>query len=215
MNTSSLKSLVLVTALALSLGATARAGSAVLDEKPAPMVGNLSLLGQTYGTLTYSYINVDDVSSHGDRYNFEVNQPLAFGIDGFLSFEHSQSSEVAGSRVKQNILGGALRAFSTSYNWGKPYVEAGAGYTWARYAGAKDNSFIWHLGVGAEFQVTPQATVTPYVTYEDAPSLAGGNTWNFGVKANYWIDSSWAVTAGLSRNDEKATAFTIGTNFRF
>jgi hypothetical protein len=215
MNTSSLKTFVLATAALLSLGAIARADSAILEEKPAPMVGDLSLLGQTYGTLTYSYINLDDTSTHGDHYNFEVNQPLAFGLDGILSYDYAQSGKVAGSRVKQNVIGGALRAFSTSYNWGKPYVEAGAGYTWARYAGTKDNSFIWHVGVGAEFQVTPRATVTPYVTYEDAPSLAGGNTWNFGVKANYWIDSSWAVTAGLARSDEKSTAFTVGTNFRF
>ena len=108
-----------------------------------------------------------------------------------------------------------LRAFSTSYNWGKPYVEAGAGYAWVKYAGTKDNSFIWHVATGVEFQVKPRATVTPYVRYEDAPDLAGGDTWNFGVKGSYWIDSSWAVTAGIERDDEQNTAFTIGTNFRF
>ena len=41
------------------------------------------------------------------------------------------------------------------------------------------------------------------------------STWNYGVKANYWIDSQWAVTGGISRNDNRDTAFTVGTNFRF
>jgi hypothetical protein len=117
--------------------------------------------------------------------------------------------------VKQHVLGAALRAFSTSYNWGKPFVEAGGGYAWIKYAGAKDNSFIWHVAVGAEFQMAPQATVTPYVRYEDAPDLAGGSTWTAGVKGSYWIDTSWAVTAGIERDDEQNTAFTVGTNFRF
>jgi hypothetical protein len=209
------KILVLTAALALGLGATARADDSMPAEKPAPVTENLSLLGQTYATLSYSYINLDETSVHGDGYTFEVNQPLAFGLDGILSYEYAQSSLVAGSRVRTNVLGAALRAFSTSYNWGKPYVEAGGGYAWARYAGTKDNSFIWHVAAGAEFQVMPQATVSPYVRYEDAPDLVGDNTWNFGVKGSYWIDSSWAVTAGIERDDEQNTAFTVGTNFRF
>jgi hypothetical protein len=216
MNTSpNVKTFVLAATLALGLGLAARADDSVLADKPAPVTSNLSLLGQTYGTLTYSYINLDDTSVHGDGYTFEVNQPLAFGLDGILGYDYVQSGVVAGSRVKQHVLGAALRAFSTSYNWGKPYVEAGGGYTWARYAGIKDNSFIWHVAAGAEFQMAPQATVTPFVRYEDAPDLIGGNTWTFGVKGSYWIDTSWAVTAGIERDDEQNTAFTVGTNFRF
>ena len=117
--------------------------------------------------------------------------------------------------MNQNTLSGALRAFSTSYNWGKPYVEAGAGYTWVRASGAKDNSFVWETAAGVEFQVVPRATVTPFVQYTDAPDLAGGSKWNFGAKASYWIDSQWAVTTGLARDNHQNTAFTVGTNFRF
>lgn len=209
------KSFALATVLALGLGATARADESLVDEKPAPITANLSLLGQTYATLSYSYINLDDTSVHGDGYTFEVNQPLSFGLDGILSYDYAQTGVVAGSRVKMHVLGGALRAFSTSYNWGKPFVEAGAGYAWTRYAGTKDNSFIWHAAVGVEFQVAQRATVTPSIRYEDAPDLAGGGTWNFGVKGSYWIDSSWAVMAGIERDDEQNTAFTVGTNFHF
>jgi len=216
MNTShTIKSLVIATSLVLGFGATARADESLREDKPAPITGDLSLLGQTYGTLSYSYIDLDGSSTHADGYTFEMNKPLSFGLDGMLSYEYAQSGVVAGSRVKQNVLGAALRAFSTSYNWGKPFVEAGAGYAWVSYAGMKDNSFIWHAAVGAEFQIRPRATVTPYIRYEDAPDLAGANTWNFGVKGSYWIDSSWAVTAGIERDDEQNTAFTVGTNFRF
>jgi len=63
--------------------------------------------------------------------------------------------------------------------------------------------------------VAPAVTVTPYVEYADAPDLASSGTWNFGAKANYWIDSQWAVSAGIAANDNHDTKYTVGTNFRF
>ncbi len=217
MNTAhSIKSILIASALAVGLGVAARADEALPVDKTTPAAaGSQGLLGQVYGTLTYSYINLDDTSTHADNYSFSVNQPLAFGLDGILNYDYSQSGEIAGSRVKSNTLGAALRAFSASYNWGKPYVEAGAGYTWNHYAGTSDNSFIWEAAAGVEFQVTPTTTVTPYLQYVDAPDITGGNTVNYGVKANYWVDSQWSVTAGIELDDDQNSAFTVGTNFRF
>jgi hypothetical protein len=212
----SFKLLTLAAAAVLALGGTARADSTLPADQPVTLpADSQGLLGQVYGTLTYSYVDLADVSTHADAFDFQLNKPLSFGLDGFLGYSYAQSGVVAGDRAKTNMLDGGLRAFSTHYNWGKPYVEAGVGYAWTRYAGVKDNSFVWEVAVGAEFQVAPKATVTPYVQYVDAPDLAGNNTWNFGVKANYWVESNWAVTAGIERDDDQNTSFTVGTNFRF
>ncbi len=149
MNTSpTIKSLVLATALVLGLGVTACADDSMPADQPAPVTDNLSLLGQTHATLTYSYLDLDGTSTHGDTYSFEMNKPLSFGLDGILGYDYSQSGVIAGSRVKQHVLRAAIRAFSSSFNWGKPYVEAGGGYAWSRYAGAKDNSFVWEVAAG-------------------------------------------------------------------
>jgi opacity protein-like surface antigen len=217
MNTTShkIKSMLLASALALGLGVAARADDAATAAKVVPVAGSQGLLGQVYGTLTYDYINLDGPATHADSYSFLSNQPLAFGLDGVLGYNFTQWGTGSGARVNQNTLNGAIRAFSTSYNWGKPYVEAGAGYTSVRAPGAKDNSFVWEGAAGVEFQVAPRATVTPFVQYTDAPDLAGGSKWNFGAKANYWIDSQWSVTAGLARDNHRNTAFTVGTNFRY
>ncbi|HKB57540.1 MAG TPA: hypothetical protein VKC51_08110 [Lacunisphaera sp.] len=200
------KTLILAAAMSLGLAA-----SAVAADTPVPVSGNMGLLGQTYADLTYSYINLDASSSHADDYHFEYNQPLNAGFDGVLAYDWTQT----GSFAKQQSILAALRAFNTSFKWGKPYVEAGGGYAWNKVAGVKDNSFLWEVTVGAEFQVAPAVTVTPFVQYLDAPDLASRSTWNYGVNANYWIDSQWAVTGGISRNDNQDTAFTVGTNFRF
>lgn len=216
-NTNSLKSLLLSAIAVLGLTAAARADSGLPEAKPAPapVTDNFGLLGQAYATLSYGYTNLDGTSTHGDDYAFTVNQPLAFGLDGVFSYDYAQTGVIGGSRVNQQTLAAGLRAFSASYNWGKPYVEAGVGYSWARFAGAKDNSFVWNVAVGAEFQAAPGLTFTPYVRYVDAPDLASRESWNVGVKGNYWVNTSWAVTAGLERNGDKDTTFTVGTNFRF
>ena len=79
----------------------------------------------------------------------------------------------------------------------------------------KDNSLIWQVATGVEFQASPAVTVTPFIRYQGTPSLARRDVWDFGVKANYWVNSQWAVTVGLDRDDHQNTGFTLGTNFRY
>jgi len=214
-NHTSLKLLALASALVLGTAAARADSTLPADNAAGAATENLGLLGQSYTSLSYSYTNLDNSSVHGDSYNFEFNQPLSFGFDGFLGYSYSQSSVFGGSRLKSNIVDAGLRAFSTRYNWGKPYVEAGVGYSWNRYAGAKDNAFMWEVGAGVEFQVAPKATVTPYIQYVDVPEIDSGHGWNFGVKGNYWVTSRWAATLGAELDDDHNSTFTIGTNFRF
>lgn len=217
MNNNLLKHSLLSAAFVLGLVSLAWADDSMIDPPAtsAAAAGNLSLLGQKHGTLTYSYINLDGTSVHADSYTLKVNEPLAFGLDGIFAYDYTRSGEFAGSHVSQHTISAALRAFSTSYNWGKPYVEGGLGHVWSRFAGARNKSVVWAAGAGVEFQVMPRATVTPYVQYVHTPNFANDDVWNFGVKGSYWIDSSWAVTAGFERDDEQNTAFTVGVNFRY
>ena len=204
-----IKSLSFAAAL-LAAAATTRGQNSV------PASGSMGLLGQTYAGLTYSYLDLHNSPTNADEYTFEYNQTLHSGLDGILTYDWSQSGLVAGDRVKAQGLGAALRAYSTSYSFAKPYAEAGVGYTWTKFAGVHDNSFVWEAAVGAEFQVAAKTTVTPFLRYSDAPNLAvSSGTWDYGVKANYWVNSQWSVTGGISIDDDRNTAFTVGTNFRF
>ena len=94
-------------------------------------------------------------------------------------------------------------------------MEAGAGFAWERFDGGHDNSLIWQAGTGVEFQVAPALVVTPYVKYVDTPDLNRRDEWDYGVKANYWVDSQWALTAGVYRDNHQNMGYTVGTNFRF
>src|SRR5688572_7662848 len=202
----SLKSLALAAALVAGFAVSARADTGLPALAAADTTAGQGLLGQSYGTLTYSYIDLDGVSGHADDYHLSLTQPLSFGLDGFLSYDF-----VDHDFGHQNILMAGVRPFSTRFNWGKPFAEASAGFAWTE----GDDSFVWEVGTGVEFQVTPKTTLTPYVQYQDAPDLPGDGSFNFGVKGNYWVTSQWALTASAEVDDDHNSAFTVGTNFRF
>lgn len=211
-----LKTLLLTAVASLGLAVCAQADIPLDSPYPeATTPTGQGLLGQTYASLTYSYVDLDSSPTHADNFAFGYNQPLKANLDAVFNYDWAQTHLVGGSRVDVQDVTAGLRAFYTDVSWGKPYVEADVGYAWLRGPGGHDNSVLWAVAVGAELQLAPALTVTPYVQYADAPSLAGSGTWNFGVKANYWVDSQWAVTVGLARDDDQNMAFTVGTNFRF
>jgi hypothetical protein len=182
---------------------------------PAPLSsGSPGLLGQTYAGLTYSYVHLDAAPVNADSYGFEYNQPLNPGFDAVFNYDWSQSGVVAGNRAREQQLAAALRAF-TAQGWGTPYVEAGVGYDWLRFAGARDSSFLWIAGAGVEFQTNTALTVTPFVRYEQANGYADNHEVSYGVKANYWLSRQVALTAAVSRNDSKDMTYRFGVNVRF
>jgi hypothetical protein len=210
-NIPQLKLLIVAAALTLAGSVALRADQGL----PEPVTDMPGLLGQKYGNVSYSYINLDATPVHADNYSISANHPLAFGLDGMVSYDFTHTGGTAGFPLRQHLLGAALRAFSSAHNWGKPYVEAGAGFTTVRYANAGEDSYTWEVGTGVEFQVAPATTVTPYAQYLDAPDLPGDGRWNFGVKANRWITRDAALTLGFAMDNDHNTAFTIGTNFHF
>jgi hypothetical protein len=216
MKTNLLKNILITAAAACSLAAFARADVPV-DNAPleATTPVRQGLLGQKYATLTYSYHHLDDSPTHADSFAFAFNQPLNTGLDALFSYDWAQTGLVAGERLNVQSVMAGLRAFSNAFSWGKPYAEAGAGYAWERFGGVHDDSFVWQIAGGVEFQLAPAFSLTPYVLFADAPELVSEGSWNVGVKANYWVDSQWSVTGGIALDDDQNTSFTVGTNFRF
>jgi len=209
-----LKSLMLAGVATLGFTAAARADTTTA---PAAVVAdsNLGLLGQTYAGLSYSYVHLGTSPVSADRYSFEYNQPLSAGFDAVFNYDRTQNGLLAGDRGYGQNLDAVLRAFSQSYAWGKPYLEAGLGYDRTKYAGVRDNSIALIGGAGMEFQVTNALTLTPFVRYERTNGFADKNTATYGVKANYWLTRQWALSSAITRDDAQSMSYKIGFNSRF
>jgi len=214
-----LKSLLVSAMAAAGLATSAFAGGNEPNgPAPAPGAalssGTPGLLGQTYAGLSYSYVHLDAAPVNAASYGFEYNLPLNAGFDAVFNYDWTQSGPFAGDRAHEQKLAAALRAF-TAQGWGTPYLEAGVGYDRMRFAGVKDDSFVWIAGAGVEFQTGTALTVTPFVRYEQANGYTDNHEFTYGVRANYWLSRQVALTAAVSRNDSQDMAYRFGVNVRF
>lgn len=183
---------------------------------PAPGPGSgRGLLGQAYTSLGYSYDDLAHSSVSLQGLRFEYNQPVTPGFDLKLGYTGARTPEFAGARDQQQSFDASAIAFIPETNWGRPYVDAGAGWIWTKNAGVDAHSFLYHLAAGVEYQLTSALSLTPYVAYLDAPSVAVVNHWNYGVKTNYWLTDQWGLGAGIGRDNKQNMTYSARVNFRF
>ena len=215
-NVTSFKSLFLATTLVAGCAVAAFAGdepASAPNSSPAPL--SHGLLGQTYASLGYNYSRLDSSSVNANGLEFAMNQGVRTGLDTLLEYTGTRTDDTGVGRLTEQILDLGARAY-TNYNGIKPYAEAGVGWTWLNAPlGLSDNSFVWFAGVGAEFQATSELTITPLVRYSDATSYHSGGTWDYGVKANYWLTEKLGLTAKITRNDSQDMTYGVGINFHF
>jgi opacity protein-like surface antigen len=209
-----MKNLLLALA-ALGLAASVSAQTtAAAAPTPGPGTGT-GLLGQTYTSLGYSYDDLSHSSVNLQGLRFEYNQPLNTGFDLKLGYTGARTSEFSGTRDRQQSFDASAIAFIPETNWGRPYIDVGAGWIWTRNAGVNDNSFLYHLAAGVEYQLTSALSLTPYVTYLDAQSITVINHWNYGVKSNYWLTNQWGLGVGIGRDNKQDMTYSAGVRFRF
>src|SRR5262249_32408174 len=144
--------------LGLAAGAFA-ADDAAPASTSAPAAAGHGLLGQSYVNLGYSYTDFTDTSIGGNSYNFTMNQGVREGVDTLLEYSYLQSTNTGFGHLNQQVLDVGARAF-TNFNGIKPYAEAGLGWGWLHepLVGHQD-SFLWFVGTGVEFQATSDLSV--------------------------------------------------------
>lgn len=210
-----IRTLLLTIAAVLGLAAAARAQTAGTSAPaPATEVGK-GLLGQTYVGLGYGYTDLNNSSVNYQGLSFAYNQPLNTGFDLNLNLADAWSSQSSGGRTRQQSFEAAAVAFIPDRSWGRPFIGVGAGWLWTKTAGVSDNSFLYSLDTGVEFQATRELSITPVVSYTDATSLHVNNKWGYGVKAHYWLTDQWGVLGALGRDNKANMTYSTGVTFRF
>lgn len=214
--TPSTKSLFLAAAFALGLTAPGFAAETPVDPA-ATTAGSIShgVLGHNLANLGFSYVDIHNSNIDATAYNLTLNQGIQTGIDTLFEYNYLRSEDTGIGRISEHKVNFGGRAY-TNYKGFKPFVDGGIGWVWQKAPlGLSDNSFLLFASVGAEFQATPDLTITPAVRYWYATDSAIGDVWEFSVKANYWFSEKLALSAKISRDDDQTMEYGLGANFRF
>lgn len=216
-NVTSFKSLLLAAACVLGAAAPGFASDdpAVVASTPKADTGSRGVLGHNLAALGFSYVDIDNSNVDATALNLTLNQGLRTGVDTLFEYNYLRSEETGAGRITEHKLNFGGRAY-TNYNGFKPFVDGGIGWVWQKAPfGLSDNSFLVFASVGAEFQATPELTITPAVRYWYATKSSMGDVWDFSVKANYWVSEKLAITGKLGIDDEQNMEYGLGVNFRF
>jgi opacity protein-like surface antigen len=215
----SYKSLVLAAACAAGLAAPTFASDDPVAAS-APVTTTISptthgVLGHNLANLSFSYVDIDDSSVDATAFNLTLNQGLRTGVDTLFEYNYLRSENTGVGRISEQKVNFGGRAY-TNYKGFKPFVDGGIGWAWMKAPlGFSDNSFLVFGSVGAEFQVTPELTITPSIRYWYPTRSSVDDAWDFSVKANYWVSEKFAVTGKISMDDDQSIEYGLGVNFRF
>jgi hypothetical protein len=203
-------------AAAVSLGATIASAQSANVAVPTPSETTSSgLLGSRYTEVAYKFIDLKG-SDNANGFAIGYNQPLNTGFDFVANYDWAQADFGPFTATIQDADVG-VKAFS-ALSWGKPYVLAAVGWEWQKAAGIHEDSFMYKVGVGAEFAVAPAFTVTPFVNFVRVTDF-NASEFEAGVKVAYRLNSSWSLTAKAQRefvrHDDDDTEYTVGAVYHF
>ncbi|HEX2854347.1 MAG TPA: hypothetical protein VHO24_14010 [Opitutaceae bacterium] len=209
-NTSLRTTLLSIALLGLTLGlraqdATMAAGSA----SPA----TYGLIGEEYTGVSFGYTHhVDGPPRQLRGFGFIANRPVETNLDAAFKYDYTGSS-LFGQRNHQHRV-----AASATYYLGKgsatPFLDADAGWIFQKFGGVSDDGFTYLVGAGVEFQVLTQLVVTPFVNYQDVPSL-DSRAWGYGAKATYRLAKEWSASFRVRLDEDHNVEYRIGVNRHF
>ena len=217
-----IKTYILAAAASLSFAAAAPAQTSAATTAPADTTAAAEptaagLLGSRYTGVEYDYLDFTGTGpNHADGLALNYNQPVTSNFDFGLGYDWARAHNAGVAFTQQDLeVRGTLY---TNLEWGKPFALAAAGWDFAHAAGAKDNSFLYRLGVGVEFPTAWPLTVTPFVNFVRATGYNRSEA-DFGVKAEYRLTRAWGVMARAQydaiRRASDQSEYALGVNYHF
>ena len=217
-NTKNLKTLILATAAALGLAATAFAQDPLkAPANPGDPVQQ-SLLGSTYSGVAWNYYKLDDGPPSVARgVSAYFNQRLGDNLDLGVDYEwlRARASDYSASHQQ---LGLSVASFSKQ-SWGKPYASTGLNYAW-RHGSVSGRRGSLGLGAetGVEFQAASAWTIAPFVGW-DRQTGFNQNDLRYGARTTVFFTNRWSATATAQKMDYKRLVdrigYSVGLNYHF
>ncbi|MDB6095154.1 MAG: hypothetical protein JWM32_2716 [Verrucomicrobia bacterium] len=207
-----------VLSLGLALSAAAQNSDVSVPTPSAtPSVSGWGLLGSGYTSLNLKYTDLDNGPATALRgAGVEFNQAYRDGLDFKLGYDWARATADSYRYTAQDLKFGAV--LYSKLEWGKPFVQALAGWEWQRAGGVADDSFAYTVGTGVEFQITQPFVLTPYINFVRATSFNRSEV-DYGVKGTYRLNRQWSLSAGVSYDailhSKDATSYLVGVNYHY
>ncbi|MDB6169647.1 MAG: hypothetical protein JWM88_2511 [Verrucomicrobia bacterium] len=210
----------MISTAAISLGLALSAGAQTSDVAVSSATidpASLGLLGSSYSAFNLRYTDIDGGSPTAMRgVGLQLNQAWRPGIDFQVNYDWGRAT--AGPiRVTYQDLNTGVTVFS-KLDWGKPFVQALAGWEWRRGLPALGNSFAYNLGTGVELQLSPRFALTPSMSFVRATGVNRSEV-DYALKGTYRVNRQWSVSAAAQYDSvyHKADAkvYTLGVNYHY
>jgi len=185
MKSSSLKFLFISGAALLGLAASASAQNAVIPAPSTTLSSRVGLLGATYVGAEFGYTHQVDGGPRVVRnYGFVTTSRCP---KASISTSTTTTRPPAKPESARNSRSSRSVAPATVHSAGARRSCRQHGLGLEKAGRVRDNGFDYSLKTGIEFQLGAQLVLTPYVSYEAAPSLHF-HEWNYGVLTNYRVE---------------------------
>lgn len=158
------------------------------------------LLGETYLSGSFDSGSVEDVDVWGLSfgYNRPVAQDREYSYDLNLAASFAELDE-SGIDADGKGLEAGLVVFPNKEMEVRPFVAAHVGYGEATAFGLSEDSFLYRISVGGEWQASERFVIVPVVSYFDYTEVDEGDDVTVGVSGNFWIDDHNNVGIGFER----------------
>jgi hypothetical protein len=174
---------------------------------------NYGLLGQEYTGLNFGYVHhVSGPPRVLHHYGFISNRPTSPNWDVAFKYDYITGS-AWGVRTRSHEAAVNVTRY-VSLEAIKPFIHGDIGWALQKIGSAKDDSYTYRLGVGAEWQLLPQLALTPSINYEDAPKFHARG-WNYAAKATYRAFKEWSVSLATILDEDHNVEWQVGVNRHF
>lgn len=166
----------------------------------APVGFARGLLGERYFAVGYQDGNIEDIDlrGFGVGYNQSFAEEESYGFDFNVSASYAELDEFGVSADAKEIAAGIVM-YPTKQLEIKPFLGIHAGLGEATVLGFSDDSFMYRISIGGEWEIGERFSITPVASYIDYTDIVEGDETSVGVEAHVWVSSNSGIGIGVNR----------------
>ena len=183
----------------------------------APVTYAQGLLGERYIGASYDHGSAEEIDTWGVtlHYNNPLFEDREYAYDLNVRANYVELDEADfqadGKQVEAGIVIYPIKTMEM-----RPFLAAHAGFGEATVFGLTDDSFVYRISIGGEWQASERLTITPVVSFFDYTDIEDGDEITLGIEGNVWLTDNNSVGLGYSQTSSDGFDFEmVSLSYRF